>query len=106
MTPLQEKTIELYRTQYTQSCGRYVGYSAPNSCKFNLYKSEDERDKNITIVYTSVVGISEESMRDWCSPPAHRADRPAVIPPVHLRLISAKLDFALNLRRTRCATGL
>ena len=60
MTNAQKETIDIYREQFLQSCHKYEVYSGENTCKFELYESNKEDDKNITIIYTLVTGLSND----------------------------------------------
>lgn len=60
MTNAQSTTIDILKAQFMQSCLKYNSYSAENSCKFDLYKSNNDEDKNITIIYTVVSGLSDD----------------------------------------------
>lgn len=59
MTQAQENTITVLRAQFAETCNKYATYSGDN-CKFELYKSENPQDENITIIYTVVNGISDD----------------------------------------------
>lgn len=59
MTESQKNTINVLKAQFSESCNKYAAYSGDN-CKFELYESKNPEDKNITIIYTVVNGLSDD----------------------------------------------
>lgn len=59
MTSAQSTTVDVLKAQFTQSCDKYATYSG-DVCNFEVYKSENDSDENITIIYTTVTGISDD----------------------------------------------
>jgi hypothetical protein len=60
MTKAQEITVEKYRQELNNNCLRNEFYNSSEICKFNVYQSEKDDDKNITIVTVSITGISDD----------------------------------------------
>ena len=53
----QEKIIEI-REEYVSNCKEYASYGT-SSCKFGVYRSKNEEDENITVIFTTVSGLSD-----------------------------------------------
>jgi hypothetical protein len=53
----QEKIVEI-REQYVENCKEYASYGT-SSCKFNVFRSKNENDQNITVIFTVVTGLSD-----------------------------------------------
>ena len=60
MTKEQEITIEKYKKELNDNCEKHLGYNSKDICKFNLYESGNDEDKNITIRTISITGISDD----------------------------------------------
>jgi len=60
MTKEQETTVEKYRQELNDNCSINAFYGSLEICKFNVYESQKEEDKNITIVTVSITGISDD----------------------------------------------
>jgi hypothetical protein len=59
MTQEQKDKIEIYWQQYEQSKAEYSPYST-GECYFGVYQSNNEQDKNITIIITTIDGLGED----------------------------------------------
>lgn len=53
----QEKIIEI-REQFNENCRKYASYGS-SSCNFGVYISKNEQDKNVTVIFTIITGISD-----------------------------------------------
>lgn len=59
MTQEQKDKIEVYRQQYESSKLEYSAYSL-GECYFGIYQSNNENDKNITLIITTINGLGED----------------------------------------------
>lgn len=60
ITAQQEVKVELYKKQYLQNVELYATYGAEQLCSFSVYASNNDNDKNITIVLSTISGISQD----------------------------------------------
>jgi hypothetical protein len=60
MTQEQKSKIEHYREQFGKKCSDYSGWSGAKDCRFELYESDKEEDKNITIYSSYISGLSDD----------------------------------------------
>lgn len=60
MTQEQKSKIEYYRKQFSDRCSDYSGWSSVKDCRFEVYKSNNEEDNNITIYSSFVSGLSDD----------------------------------------------
>ena len=58
MTEKQRNKIEIYQERYKENCIEYVGWGSANYCGFSVHKSNIDGDTNVTIVMTTITGIS------------------------------------------------
>jgi hypothetical protein len=58
MTPQQVETIKRLRQGFKDSCEKYSSWGS-NECHFSIYTSGKEDDKNITLIITTISGISD-----------------------------------------------
>jgi hypothetical protein len=58
MTAQQIETIKKLRQGFKDSCERYAGWGS-NECHFSIYKCEKEDDDNITLIISTISGISD-----------------------------------------------
>jgi hypothetical protein len=58
MTPAQIETIKLQKELFAESCKGYNNFMSSDS-SFGIYKSVNEDDDNITLIITTVDGISD-----------------------------------------------
>ena len=59
MTTQQEIAIETFRNQYKDNCVMYQGWGSADICNFGVYASDNEMDKNITLIFTTITDLSE-----------------------------------------------
>jgi len=59
MTIEQKKQIEVYTKEYHENCSSNTQFGSDRICNFNLYKSNNPEDENITIVMTTITDISD-----------------------------------------------
>jgi len=60
MTQEQKSKIEHYRKQFQDKCSDYSGWGSVKDCRFELYESDKEEDKNVTIYSSFVSGLSDD----------------------------------------------
>ncbi len=60
MTIEQKNQLEKYRQEFAQNCKRYAAWGSERDCKFSSFESENEEDKNITLVVTTITGLSDD----------------------------------------------
>jgi hypothetical protein len=58
MTLQQVETIKKLRQGYKDSCEKYASWGI-NDCHFSIYKSAKENDNNITLIITTISGLSD-----------------------------------------------
>jgi hypothetical protein len=59
MTNEQRKSVQKYKLEFEQNCDQYAGFGSGLYCKFNLFKSANQNDPNITMIVTTITGISD-----------------------------------------------
>lgn len=59
MTTNQKKQLEVYTKEYQENCSSNAQFGSNRICNFNVFKSENPEDKNITIVMTTITDISD-----------------------------------------------
>lgn len=60
MTNQQKITIEEYKRQYKENCETYEMWGSSQYCKMGIYKNPNNDDPNITMVITSITGLSDD----------------------------------------------
>lgn len=60
MTQEQKLKVEQYKAEFEQKCSDYSNWSSVKDCKFDVFKSENEEDKNVTIYSAYVSGLSDD----------------------------------------------
>lgn len=60
MTIEQKNKVDFYKSEFEKMCTKYVNYNAKKTCNFNVYKSENSEDNNVTIVYSHITGVSDD----------------------------------------------
>jgi len=60
MTIEQKNQVEKYRQEFAENCKKYAAWGSDRDCKFSAYESKREEDKNITLVVTTITGLSDD----------------------------------------------
>jgi hypothetical protein len=58
MTQLQIEKIKKIREDFKDNCEKYSSWGIDN-CSFGIYKSTKEGDENITLIITTISGLSD-----------------------------------------------
>jgi hypothetical protein len=59
VTQKQKEKIELYEKQFEKNIAEYINWGSQQDCRFGIYVSPNPEDKNITIIMTTITGISD-----------------------------------------------
>jgi hypothetical protein len=59
MTTQQELSVQKFRNQYKDNCLMYEGWGSADICNFGVYASDNENDKNITLIFTTITDLSD-----------------------------------------------
>ncbi|NBO50174.1 MAG: hypothetical protein EBU80_10735 [Chitinophagia bacterium] len=59
MTIEQQKQVEIYRNEFEESCSSNAVYGSGRLCSFGVFKSENEEDQNVTLIITTITGLSD-----------------------------------------------
>lgn len=61
MTQSQKLSIDRYRNEFEEKCRIYAAWGSARDCSFRLLGSDSEEDKNITMLITTITGISDDN---------------------------------------------
>ena len=59
LTPLQELKVDKYLREFNDNVAKFETFGSKEDCYFGMYESPNPEDKNITLIITSVSGISD-----------------------------------------------
>ena len=59
MTQKQKEKIDTYKKQFDSNVEQFDNFGSYDVCGFGVYYSENEEDKNLTVIMTTVTGISD-----------------------------------------------
>ena len=60
MTIEQQQKLEIYKKEFQENCSSNFQYGSDRVCNFHVYESQNEEDKNITIVMSTIADISDD----------------------------------------------
>ena len=59
VTQKQKEKIELLQSQFQKNVEQYSNWGSYEDCRFGIYVSQNPEDKNVTVIMTTITGISD-----------------------------------------------
>lgn len=60
MTEAQKIKLAFYETQFKENLAKYSSWGSDEACSFGIYVSESPEDKNLTLIITTITGLSDD----------------------------------------------
>lgn len=60
VTDKQKAVIEKYQAEFEENLRKYDSWGSQQACHFGIYVSQNEGDKNVTLIITTISGLSDD----------------------------------------------